>query len=63
MVHAVSPQAMLAAVDAGVPLLVHTPHFGWLTNEDARKVRRGRREAVLSTIAFGVPLFDVFNRD
>jgi imidazolonepropionase-like amidohydrolase len=62
MVHAVSPQAMLAAVDAGVPLLVHTPHFGWLTNEDARKVAAaGVRQ--LSTIAFGVPLFDVFNHD
>ncbi len=62
MVHAVSPQAMLAAVDAGVPLLVHTPHFGWLTNEDARKVvAAGIKQ--LSTIAFGVPLFDVFNQD
>jgi imidazolonepropionase-like amidohydrolase len=62
MVHAVSPQAMLAAVDAGAPLLVHTPHFGWLTNEDARKVAAaGIRQ--LSTIAFGVPVFDVFNHD
>jgi enamidase len=62
MVHAVSPQAMLAAVDAGAPLLVHTPHFGWLTNEDAKKVANaGVRQ--LSTIAFGVPLFDVFNHD
>ena len=53
---------MIAAVDAGVPLLVHTPHFGWLTNEDARKVAAaGVRQ--LSTIAFGVPLFDVFNHD
>jgi imidazolonepropionase-like amidohydrolase len=62
MVHAVSPQAMLAAVDAGVPLLVHTPHFGWLTDDDARKVSAaGVRQ--LSTIAFGVPLFDVFNQN
>ena len=30
--------AMIAAVDAGVPLLVHTPHFGWVTSEEARKV-------------------------
>jgi imidazolonepropionase-like amidohydrolase len=62
MVHAVSPQAMLAAVDAGVPLLVHTPHFGWLTNEDAHKVAAAGIKQ-LSTIAFGVPLFDVFNQD
>ena len=62
MVHAVSPQAMLAAVAAGTPLLVHTPHFGWVTNEDAKKVAAsGVRQ--LSTIAFGVPLFDVFNHD
>lgn len=62
MVHAVSPQAMLAAVDAGTPLLVHTPHYGWLTNEDARKVA-GAGIKQLSTIAFGVPLFDVFRQD
>src|SRR2546427_2307595 len=37
-VHAVSPQAMMAAVDAGVPKLVHTPHFGWLAQEDAERV-------------------------
>src|SRR5580692_10079962 len=37
-VHAVSPQAMMAAVDAGVLKLVHTPHFGWVSFEDAKKV-------------------------
>jgi imidazolonepropionase-like amidohydrolase len=62
MVHAVSPQAMLAAVDAGVPLLVHTPHFGWLTDQDAKKVAAAG-VPTLSCTAFGVPLFDVFNRD
>ena len=62
MVHAVSPQAMLAAVDAGVPLLVHTPHFGWLTSEDAKKVAAAG-VLTLSCTAFGVPLFDVFNHD
>src|ERR1051325_4693045 len=62
MVHAVSPEAMLAAVDAGVPLLVHTPHFGWLTDEDARKVAAAG-VLNLSCSAFGVPLFDVFNHD
>ena len=62
MVHAVSPQAMVAAVDAGVPLLVHTPHYGWLTNEDARKVAAAG-VLNLSTTAFGVPLFDVFRHD
>ena len=62
MVHAVSPQAMVAAVDAGVPLLVHTPHYGWLTNEDARKVAAAG-VLNLSTTAFGVPLFDAFRQD
>jgi len=62
MVHAVSPQAMVAAVDAGVPLLVHTPHYGWLTNEEARKVAAAG-VLNLSTTAFGVPLFDVFRHD
>src|SRR5678816_3578745 len=62
MVHAVSPQAMIAAVDAGVPLLVHTPHYGWLTNEDARKVAAAG-VLNLSTTAFGVPLFDAFRQD
>ena len=62
MVHAVSPQAMLAAIDAGVPLLVHTPHFGWLTNEDAKKVAAAGIKN-LSTIGFGVPVFGVFADD
>jgi imidazolonepropionase-like amidohydrolase len=62
MVHAVSPAAMLAAVDAGVPKLVHTPHFGWLTEEDARKVAAAGIKN-LSTIGFGVPVFGVFADD
>jgi imidazolonepropionase-like amidohydrolase len=62
MVHAVSPQAMLAAVDAGVPLLVHTPHFGWLSEDDARKVADAGIKN-LSTISFGVPVFGVFADD
>ena len=61
-VHAVSPQAMMAAVDAGVPLLVHTPHFGWLSFEDAKKVA-GAGVKQLSTIGFGVPVFGVFADD
>ena len=62
MVHAVSPQAMIAAVDAGVPLLVHTPHFGWVTDEEARKVAAAGIPN-LSTTGFGVPLFDAFRQD
>jgi imidazolonepropionase-like amidohydrolase len=61
-VHAVSPQAMMAAVDAGVPLLVHTPHFGWLSFEDAKRVAAAGTKQ-LSTIGFGVPVFGVFADD
>jgi len=62
MVHAVSPAAMLASVDAGVPLLVHTPHYGWLTEEDAHKVAAAGIKN-LSTVGFGVPVFGVFADD
>jgi imidazolonepropionase-like amidohydrolase len=61
-VHAVSPQAMMAAVDCGVMHLVHTPHFGWFSIEDARKVSAAGVKQ-LSTIGFGVPVFGVFAND
>jgi len=61
-IHAVSPQAMMAAVDAGVPKLVHTPHFGWFSEEDAKTVAAAGVNQ-LSTIGFGVPVFGVFADD
>ena len=61
-VHAVSPQAMMAAVDAGAPLLVHTPHFGWMKFEDAKRVAAAGVKQ-LSTIGFGAPVFGVFADD
>src|SRR5689334_23316829 len=61
-VHAVSPQAMMAAVDAGVTKLVHTPHFGWLSFDDAKRVAAAGVKQ-LSTIGFGVPVFGVFAED
>ena len=62
IVHAVSPQAMMAAVDAGTKYLVHTPHFGWVTDDEAKKVAAaGVKE--LSTVGFGVPVFGVFADD
>jgi imidazolonepropionase-like amidohydrolase len=61
-IHAVSPQTMMAAVDAGVKYLVHTPHFGWLAFDDAkREAAMGVKQ--LSTIGFGVPVFGVFAND
>lgn len=62
MVHAVSPAAMRAAVKAGAAKLVHTPHGGWLTKEDAKMVKDAGIEN-LSTIGFGVPVFGVFNQE
>jgi len=62
MVHAVSPKAMVAAIKAGSTKLVHTPHNGYLTREQARMVRDAGIEN-LSTIGFGVPVFGVFNKD
>src|SRR3989454_8235811 len=61
-IHAVSPQAMMAAVDAGVIKLVHTPHFGWLAQEDAQRVASAG-VMQLSTIGFGPPVFGVFADD
>lgn len=62
MVHAVSPRAMVAAVKAGAQKLVHTPHGGWVTPEEARLVRDAGVE-MLSCAGFGVPVFDVHNQE
>ncbi len=61
-IHAVSPQSMMAAVDAGVKKLVHTPHFGWLAFDDAKRVAANGVQQI-STIGFGVPVFGVFAND
>ena len=61
-IHAVSPLAMMAAVNAGVIKLVHTPNFGWLAQEDAERVAAAGVKQ-LSTIGFGVPVFGVFAND
>ncbi len=61
-VHAVSSKAMMAAVEAGVPLLVHLPNKDWVSKEDARKVAAAGTK-VLGTTAFGSPVFGVFADD
>jgi len=61
-VHAVSVPAMLAAVKAGVPKLVHTPHFQWMTADEAKAVKDAGVQ-VLSCVGFGAPVFDVFNKE
>jgi len=61
-VHAVSSRAMVAAVDAGVPLLVHLPNKDWVSKEDAQKVAAAGTK-VLGTVSFGSPVFGVFADD
>jgi imidazolonepropionase-like amidohydrolase len=61
-VHAVSSPAMVAAVESGVPLLVHLPNKDWVSKEDARKVAAAGTK-VLGTVSFGSPVFGVFASD
>jgi len=61
-VHAVSPPALVAAVRDGASQLIHTPHFGWLTDEEARMVKDAGA-LVSSCTGFGAPVFNVFNHD
>ena len=61
-VHAVSSRAMMAAVDAGVPLLVHLPNKDWVSKEDAKRAAASGVK-VLGTVSFGTPVFGVFADD
>jgi len=61
-VHAVSSPAMVAAAEAGVPLLVHLPNKDWVSKEDAHKVAAAGTK-VLGTVSFGAPVFGVFAND
>lgn len=61
-VHAVSSRAMVAAVDAGVPLLVHLPNKDWMSKEDAMRLAAAGTK-ILGTVGFGTPVFGVFADD
>ena len=61
-VHAVSATAMMAAIDAGVRLLVHVPNKDWVTPANAKKLTETGTK-VLGTIGFGAPIFGVFADD
>jgi len=61
-VHAVSTPAMMAAVETGVPLLVHLPNKDWVSKEDAMKLAASGTK-VLGTVGFGTPVFGVFADD
>ncbi len=61
-VHAVSSESTMAAVEAGVPLLVHTTNKNFLTRENAQKMAASGVK-VLTTVGFGSPVFGVFAND
>src|SRR6185369_7664350 len=61
-VHAVSSQSTMAAIEAGVPLLVHTTNKNFLTRENAQTMAASGVK-VLTTVGFGSPVFGVFAED
>jgi imidazolonepropionase-like amidohydrolase len=61
-VHAVSSPAMRAAVEMGIPLLVHLPNKDWVSKADAQKLAAAGTK-ILMTIGFGAPVFGVFAND
>lgn len=61
-VHAVSSAAMNAAVELGIPLLVHLPNKDWVSKADAEKLAAAGTK-ILMTIGFGAPVFGVFADD
>ena len=61
-VHAVSTKAMVAAVDAGVPLLVHLPNKDFMSKDDAKKLAASGTK-ILGMVGFGTFVFGVFADD
>jgi len=61
-VHAVSTSAMMAAIEAKVPLLVHLPNKDWITREQAAKLA-GSSTRILSAVGTWAPVFGVFADD
>ena len=61
-VHAVSTSAMMAAIDAKVPLLVHLPNKDWITREQAAKLASSSTR-ILSAVGTWAPVFGVFAND
>ncbi len=61
-VHATSPETVMDAVRIGVTRLVHTPHYDWVTDAQAREVA-GLGVRMASCTAFATPVFDVFSHD
>jgi imidazolonepropionase-like amidohydrolase len=53
---------MMAAVNLGIPLLVHIPNKDWVRKADADKIAASGTRALM-TIGFGAPVFGVFAND
>lgn len=59
--HAVTVQDTIAAVEAGATVLVHTPHIGQLTREQAKTIASAGIP-MMSTLGVFVPFFDQNNK-
>jgi imidazolonepropionase-like amidohydrolase len=59
--HAVTVLDTLAAVEAGTHVLVHTPHIGMLTQDEAQRIAASGIP-MMSTLGIFVPFFDAENR-
>jgi imidazolonepropionase-like amidohydrolase len=59
--HAVTVQDTVAAVEAGVASLVHTPHIGQLTEAQTRMIAKAGIP-MMSTLGIFVPFFDQSNK-
>ncbi len=61
-VHAVSVQATMAAIDAGVPLLVHMTNKNFMSRENAQ-IMAASGVNVCTTVGFASPVFGVYSDD
>jgi len=60
LTHAVTVDDTLAAVEAGITTLAHTPHIGQLTQEQARTIAKAGIP-MMSTLGIFVPVFSKDN--
>ncbi|WP_293865266.1 amidohydrolase family protein [Sphingomonas sp. 67-36] len=61
-VHAVSPPAQVAATRLGARRLVHSSHYAFMTDAEAKEIA-ATGAMVASSVANASPLFGVFNHD
>ncbi|WP_242140954.1 amidohydrolase family protein [Sphingomonas sp. TREG-RG-20F-R18-01] len=61
-IHAVSPTAQVAAVRLGARRLVHSSHYAFMTDAEAKEIATAGA-MVASSTGVGSPVFGVFNQD